>query len=218
MTREEALSQLQMLTLEEFSKKIENLNLPDKRIQEFYDVVTGKIAIYYSFSQFDIREFALKSIFHESYDEFKTESHPYSTCELYDFNPAKNGQNLVKHGIGFGEVVSYSKNFGSLNIPCPDSKDGKRIVSFSDLDLENNKLAFPLSAIQGTRYCISIVTNINGKFRFISSRFISSNKKKYTKTISQSLKNLDFTNEKSKTDFFDYIVQYFENNLIGHSA
>lgn len=191
--------------------------LPEKRAQEFYDVVIGKASID-SFSQFDIQEFALSLFFQEKYNEFKTDSHLYSTCELYEFNPAKNGQNLVKHGVSFREVISYSKNFGSLNIPCPHSKDGERIVSFSDLDLENNKLGFSLSEIQGARYCISIVKNINGKFRFISSRFISSKKDKYTKTIFQSLRSVNFPDEKSKTDFVNYIVQYFENSLIGHSA
>lgn len=218
MTREEALSKLQILTLEEFSKKIESLNLRDKRTQEFYDVVTGKISIN-RFSQFDIQEFALKSIFQKSYNEFKTDSHLYSTCELYDFNPAKNGQNLVKHGVGFGEVVSYSKRFGTLNIPCPDPNDSERIVSFSDFDLENEyKPHFPLSEIEGTRYCLSIVKIINGKFRFISSRFLSSNKKKYTDTIYQSLRSVEFPDEASKHDFVTRSVEILERDLISYPA
>lgn len=216
MTREEALSLLKNLTVEEFSKNIEDLNLPEKRVQEFYDVVIEKTSID-SFSQFDIQEFALKLILPESYDEFKTDSHLYSTCELYEFNPAKNGQNLVKHGVGFGEVVSYSKRFGTLNIPCPDSNDSERIVSFSDFDLENKyKPDFPLSEFDGTRYCLSIVKIVSGKFRFISSRFLSSNKKKYIDTIYQSLRSVNFPDEASKHDFVARAVEILERDLIRH--
>lgn len=216
MTREEALSYLKNLTLKKFSKKIKKLNLPKKRVQEFYDVVIEKTSIN-SISQFDIQEFALKSIFKKGYDEFKTKHHPLSTGELYEFDPAKNGQNLVKHGVSFIEIVSYSKRFGTLNIPCPDINDRERIISFSDFDLENKyNPDFPLSEIEGVRYCISIVKSINGKFRFISSRFLSSKKKKYTDTIYQSLRSVNFSDESSKTDFVDYAVWYLEKNLMIH--
>ena len=218
MTREEALSQLQILTLEEFSKNIDTLNLSEKRVREFYDIATSRVSIH-RFSQLDIQEFALKLIFQKSYDEFKRESHPYSTCETYEFSPAKNGQNLIKHGISFGEVVSYSKKFGTLLIPCPDSNDRERIIAFSDLDLENKyKLHLPLSEIKSTRYCLSIVKSINGKFRFISSRLLSSNKKKYTDTIHQSIRSVEFTNEASKHDFVARSVETLEQHLICNPA
>ena len=71
----------------------------------------------------DIEEYALKIIFPDVYNQSMITEHLYSTCDLYEFNPAKNGQNVIKHGIGFQDVVSYSKKFGTLIISCPDKND-----------------------------------------------------------------------------------------------
>ncbi len=216
MTREKALSRIQQLTLDEFSEKFLHLNLTKSRTRQFHDVVTGKLIIR-GHSQFDIQEFALKTIFNKVYKDFKTDSHLYSTGDLYEFDPAKNGQNLVKHGVGFGEVAHYSRRFGTLNIHCPDSNDSQRIVSFSDLDLENKyKLELPLSKIESPSYCISILKSTDGKFRFISSRLLSSKKKKYMETIYQSLRSVNFSDETSKAAFVDLAVEILESNLIGH--
>ena len=150
------------------------------------------------------------------YEKMPHDGHVYSSCELYEYDPPKNGKNIIKHGIKFGDVVSYSKKFGTLLVPCPDDKDGERYVVFSDLNLENGiyKLQLPLSELKDLNFIISIVSKSGGKFRFISSRIMSSKKKKYRETIQQSLRSVKFVDKNSKQQFVERCVEIIERDLI----
>lgn len=214
VTRNEALNEITNLKTDEFAKRVKNLKLPAERIRQFLDVIRGELHID-SFLKIDIEEYALKIIFPDVYNQSMITEHLYSTCDLYEFNPAKNGQNVIKHGIGFQDVVSYSKKFGTLIISCPDKNDDERVVLFSDFDLENKyKVELALSSIKSPSCCISIATSRGRKFRFISSRLLSSEKKKYTKTILQSLRSIEFSDEKSKIAFVNRCVEIIERDLI----
>lgn len=58
-----------------------------------------------------------------NYDLYKKipKKHPYSFCELYEYDIAKCGQNIIKHGISFNAVMSYFRvqDYGKLIIEIP---------------------------------------------------------------------------------------------------
>ena len=135
MDRFEAWQAIRCLSKEEFEEKIKPQGLPKERHDLLFKFIQGEIQASYSCKP-DIEEYALKILMPEVYAALPHERHPYSSCELYEYDPPKNGQNFIKHGLGFGEVVSYSTQFGTLLVPCPDDKDRERYVIFSDLKLK----------------------------------------------------------------------------------
>ena len=215
MERCDALLKIKNFRDDEFNKKIEHQKLPNERKKLLFGILKGDIEID-CFCKIDIEEYALKCLLPEVYEKMPHDGHVYSSGELYEYDPPKNGQNIIKHGLGFGEVVSYSKKFGTLLVPCPDDKDEERLVVFSDLNLENRiyKLQLPLSELKDLNFIISIVSNSGGKFRFISSRIMSSKKKKYRETIQQSLRGVSFVDKNSKEKFVDRCVEIVDRDLI----
>ncbi len=218
MNRVEAWQAIQSLGREEFEKKIENQKLPKDRQDLLFKFIRGEIPVGYSCAP-DLEEYAIKSLMPEVYESLPHEAHPYSSCEIYDYDPPKNGQNIIKHGIGFGEVVSYSTKFGTLMVPCPNERDGERRVIFSDLNLKHGgaKLALPPAGIRELNYTISIVHHRDSKFRFISSRLMSSKREKYRKTMEQAFGEI-VSDEEARVGFIDRCMEIVETNLIHRSA
>jgi hypothetical protein len=214
MDRVDAWQAIKGLSKEEFEEKIKPLGLPKHRQDLLFQFIQGEIQVSYS-CKIDIEEYALKHLIPEFYESIPHDGHPYSSCELYEYDPPKNGQNIIKHGIGFGEVVTYSRKFGTLLIPIPDEKDGQRYVVFSDLNLkrEVGELEMPPPTIREMNYTISITILREGKFRFISSRLLSSKKKKYEETIAQALGEI-ITDAQASQSFVDHCVEILERDLI----
>lgn len=202
------------LSKEEFEKRIKPQRLPDDRKDLLFKFIQGDIQVCYSCRP-DIEAYALKCLMPEFYNSNPIEGHPYSSCDIYEYDPPKNGQNIIKHGIGFGEVVSYSRKFGRLLVPIPNETDGERLVIFSGLDLkrEGDELEIPPPDIRDMNYVISIVNCKEGKFRFISARLLSSKKKKYEKTIAQALGKI-ITNKQARQGFINDCVETLERDLI----
>jgi hypothetical protein len=159
----------------------------------------------------------------ECYDLISHENDLCCNNDDYEYDPPKNGENIIKHGLGFGEVVSYSGFFGRFIVVMPHNKNETRSVIFSDLDLSpppNKKLEMPLDSIKAGElyYTLSIVTvrkdtdkPLRPKYRFITSRILSSKKKKCEKTIEQSLReNLD---EKVRRCFLDRCIEEVEKMI-----
>jgi uncharacterized DUF497 family protein len=218
MNRVTFLSSISKLSVEEFTNQINaTCEVSEKRASEFYDVITRARNVKFN-CLFDIEEFALKTLFPSDYSGIQTIRHAYSTSELMEYDPAKNGKNLVKHGISFNEVVSYSKNFGTLiiTIPCLDnSNNNERVIIFSGLVLnEQDKLQFPLSKFSVKKYTISIAELRDEKFRFISSRVLSSEKSKYTKTVKKIIKKIQSLDDASKECFMLRCIEIIERDLI----
>ncbi len=213
MNRNQALACLRKISFDDFSWYFDCEKIPTKRLHQFYDVINEKMTIDES-GRFYIQEYALRFIFNEKYKKFEDE-HFNSSGQLYEFDPSKNGKNLVKHGVAFNEVWSYSKKFGTLSIPFLDLSGEERVISFSDFNLEGKyKAIFPLSEIINLRYCVSIIKNTEkGKIRFISSRFLSSRRDKCYKTIYDSLNHAAFCNEKLKKDFVNRVIEILQRNL-----
>lgn len=214
MDRIKAWQAIKQLSKEEFEEKIESKKLSKDRQDLLFSFIQGEIQISYD-CKFDIEEYALKCLTPEVCEFLPHEGHPYSSCELYEYDPSKNGQNIIKHGIGFGEVVSYSSQFGTLMVPCPDDRDGERHVIFSDLILKRggDELAMPPPGIKETNYTLSIAHYRDGRFRFISSRLMSSKKEKYRKTMAQAFGKI-IPDEQARQGFIDDCVEIVETRLI----
>ena len=214
MDRVDAWQIIKGLSKDEFEEKIKSQRLPEDRQELLFRFIQGEIQVSYV-CKTDIEEYALKRLLPEYYESIPHNGHPCSSNELYEYDPSKNGQNLIKHGIGFGEVVSYSRQFGTLQVPIPDEKDGQRYVIFSDLNLrrEGDELEMPALGIREMNYTISITILREGKFRFISSRLLSSKKKKYEETIAQVLGEI-IPDAQARQGFVDRCVEILERDLI----
>lgn len=210
----EALEFIKSLTKKEFEEKIEPQRLPEHRKELLFKFIQGEIHVSYS-CRLDLEAYALKHLMPDFYDSIPHEGHLYSSGELYEYDPPKNGQNIIKHGLDFGEVVSYSKKFGTLLVPISNEADERRVVILSDLDLkcERDKLELPPPGIREMNCTISIAHQREGKFRFISARLLSSKKKKYEETIAQILGEIT-PDAQARQGFIDRCVEILERDLI----
>lgn len=183
------------------------------RFKLLTEVINGRVSVNYP-NIWDIERYALKYLISEEYESLALGNHCYSSSELYEYDPPKNGQNIIKHGLSFGEVVSYSKKFGTLLVPCPDEKDGERVVIFSDLVLKGCNLSLPLENIDSSteNFTLSIAQCRNGKFRFISSRLLSKNN--YKENMDQAFRNIYKEDKESKNAFVDRSVEIIKRDLL----
>jgi len=213
MVRSEAWQSVMSLSKEEFEEKIRPEKLPKDRKTLLFQFIKSEIQICHT-SSLDIEDYALKCLKPEVYKSLRIKEHPHSSCSLYEYDPPKNGQNIIKHGIGFSEVVSYSKRFGTLMVPLPNQTKEKRYVIFSDLLLNRNsgELILPPQNIRELNYTISIVQQIIGKVRFISSRLMSSKKKKCRNTIAQALREI-ISDEQARNAIIDRCLEILETSL-----
>lgn len=198
---------------EESRKKMKRAGINDARFTLLAEVINGRVTVSYP-DIWDIERYALKYLLPEEYESLSLGDHCYSSSDLYEYDPPKNGQNIIKHGLSFGEVVSYSRKFGSLLVPCPDEQDGERMVVFSDLILKDEKLSLPLANIDFSKenYTLSIVQYRNGIFRFISSRLLS--KTDYKKTMDQAFRNIYNDKKEQKDAFINRCVEIIEEYLL----
>lgn len=217
MDRFEAWQAIKRLSKEEFEEKISFKKLPKDRQDLLFKFIQGEIELSYSCKP-DVEAYALKCLMPEVYESLPHEDHAYSSGEFYEYDPSKNGQNIIKHGIGFGEVISYSSKFGTLMVPCPDDIDGERYVIFSDLNLKpgRDKLELPPPGIKEMNYTISIVHQRDGRFRFISSRLMSSKQEKYRKTMEQAFGAI-IPDEQARQGFIERCMEIVTTHLIQSS-
>lgn len=208
---------LSSIEKEDISNWLITQSSPD-RVNFLKSIIDGEESLELH-DRLDILLYVLKSICWEKYDSLDSMSHLCSHSEIYEYDPAKNGQNIVKHGISFSEVVSYASKFGALMVQCPDDTDLHRIVIFSDLSNLNEqyKLMAPISSsdLSGS-FVLSIVQNRELRFRFISSRLIS--KKRYLKTLRNALKNIYPNDPNKRDDFINRCLEVLKVNLIGNNA
>ena len=215
MDRVNAWQAIKDFSNDEFKEKIKTAQLPEERQDLLLKFIQGKIQVSID-CKIDIEEYALKQLMGTFYESSTPQWHPYSSGEFYEYDPAKNGQNIIKHGIGFSEVISYSGGrFGVLQVPFPHKTDGQRYAVFSDLNLKHrgDKLAMPLPSTRDMNYTFSITTFREGKYRFISSRLLSSKKPKYKKTVEQVFKEI-IPDEKERRGVIDRCVEIIERDLI----
>ncbi|CAN0644478.1 hypothetical protein [Burkholderia cepacia] len=209
----EALAVVRNFSEDEFNSRVESQNLPAERRNLLFRFVKGDIKLDYT-CRVDVELYALKSLDRNLYASLSHYENPYSRGEFYEYDPPKNGQNLIKHGLGFGEVHSYTRRFGTLVVPCPDITDGERCVIFSDLDSgpDGQNLQMPHPGISGLHYTLTIAQQRGGRFRFISSRFLSREPAKYREAMRQAFKNI-YETGKARNAFIDRCVEIVERDL-----
>ncbi len=196
------------------SKAREKVNRfpPEDRYGEILKLIKDESG--YAFAN-DIKGYILRLLEPDCYMSMVNKNHTYSNGETFEYDPYKNGENIIKHGISFNDVISFSGgSFGTLLIPIKDEEE-ERLVAFSSFFSKEQIQGVPPERINKMNYVISILTLREQKYRFISSRFLGSSGN-YQKDISQSLK--DIIKEKSKKEsFVNQCVQILEKNLINNS-
>lgn len=216
MDRSSAWQVIKNFNMETFREKIKSQKLSRDREDLLFKFIKDEIQVRGNYKKY-IEEYALSCLMPDHYNPIHHEEHSHSSDAPYEYDSKKNGQNIIKHGMSFSEVTSYTEKFGTLMVPIPSESDKERIVIFSDLDLrrENYKLELPPLGIKKMNYTISILVyrKEKDKFRFISSRLLSSKKKKYEATIAQALGEIAL-DEQARQDFIDHCVEYLEENLI----
>ncbi len=206
------LEKLPSIDLRPFRKQ---MGLAHDRIELLADVVSLKKELYY-YIFLDINLFCLKMVFPDEYRAAGVSGHPGSSSDLFEYDPVKNGQNIIKHGICFSEAATLSNNFGALMVPCPDESDGERVVIFSDLMLGNKReLSLPPTGMDLTiKMCtLSVAQNRNNRFRFISSRILNCHN--YRKQMAQSFRGIYENAPKDKEGFMGRCSEIIEGCLFG---
>ncbi|MDM5149250.1 BrnT family toxin [Aeromonas salmonicida] len=202
------------LNINRDSERLKLLKLPHERLVDLLQVLDGSKKIDY-FYKLDIQLYVWKKLFQDVEADSFISAHIYSKGDSREYDPAKNGQNIIKHGISFGEVTSYSKRFGTLSIPCPDEDDETRYVIFSDLapGLNGENLCLPIpSTIQEPEvYTLSVVQILDLKPRFISSRIMS--RKKFSKNMKNAFKGIYDDDPIKKKDFVSECVHILRRDL-----
>jgi len=198
----------------ELSLKLKVLNLPQEREGILKEILIGKKRLDIA-DEIDIKIYALKALFPDSQDSLKLKETIFSNSELCQYDPAKNGQNIIKHGVSFREIVSYSTQFGTLMVPCPETNNERRIIIFSDLSIDNRKyhLSLPLetSETRSKFYTLTVAQQIPAGFRFISSRIIS--RKRFAKTMKNAFKNIYIDNPEQRQDFINHCIEILRHHL-----
>jgi hypothetical protein len=211
---EDALNLLKNISEDDFTKKIKGQGLKPDRVDILFKIIKNQKQISHPDILWDIQRYALKALFPDCYLSLNLGHHHRSQNSLYEYDPPKNGQNIIKHGISFGEVTSYSSQFGTLSVQCPDEEDGTRCVIFSDLnagDVESN-LSVPLLGINGEVYTLSIAKLLDdSRLRFISSRLLSS--ENYPEKMKQAFKNVYSNDPERKKAFVNRCVEIIKRDL-----
>lgn len=157
------------------------LGLGKARVILLDKIISGEI--YYSSCETnDVLRYIAKELNSDSYESLKLpENNLYSESEFVSYDPAKNGLNIVKHGIEFHAVHSYSNGtFGRLMVPTGDQSSEKRYVIFSKYKVVGSKSPYlPEKFINRDEiFLATIASPRGGGFRFISSSILSSDRKK----------------------------------------
>lgn len=155
-------------------------------------------------------------MFPEQFSNIKLPEDFSNNCENYEFNSSKNGQNIIKHGFSFNELMSYSENFGALVIPLENIKGENRIVIFSILNTGNNgeNLELPPSKTKGKIATLTIAKQLedNFKFRLISSMRLSSKERNWKHQISTSVR-LENLSQEDKDLFLARCHEILEESI-----
>lgn len=117
----------------------------------------------------------------------------YSESEFVSYDPVKNGLNIVKHGLEFHGVHSYSNGtFGRLMVPTGNQSEEERLVIFSKYKVTGSKSPYLPSKIKNRdEIFVATVASPRGVgFRFISSSILSSNRKKCEERVFKIIKDV----------------------------
>lgn len=162
-----------MLRYVNFRALQKGMELSDDRIDLLQAIIRGEHEVDHLYSRLDIHLACLKVLFRDEYLKAQVQPHANASGDVYTYDPAKNGMNLIKHGLTFNEVVSYSPAFAALTVPCPDGQDGERMVILSKMVVPKScPLILPTPGNEDGEglSTLSIAVYVEGRYRFISAR------------------------------------------------
>ncbi|HDM8177835.1 TPA: BrnT family toxin [Vibrio harveyi] len=173
-------------------------------------------------TKLDIQLYVLKRLFKEQYMNLPDEVrfHKYSTSYIRTYDPAKNGENIIKHGVSFKEIDTSSAVDNSSGIVVVEGlkvEGEERCLKFSSIFYNN--LKFPLDSLKGNYKCylLSVYTlKDNSVTRYMSSRAFCINEYNIESTIEmfgRLLKGICFKSEKEKDDFIEICLARIRENI-----
>lgn len=164
-----------------------------------------------TFTELDVQLFAMSALFDERYDVNPDAGHPGLVAINTEYDPPKNGANVVKHGLSFNDITQTS-TFGTLMVRVPHERDGERVVIFSTLDAGDKgaRMTLPRREIHEVIYTLTIAQQIGFKFRLISSRRISPGRLR--RDIKGAVKDLKLPLEE-QSSFVDHCTARIEEWL-----
>lgn len=178
------------------------LQLSVGRTELLQAIIRGEREINHLYTLLDIHLFCLKKLHRQAYLQAQVQPHPAASGDLLTYDPPKNGQNLLKHGLTFPEVISYSPNFGALQLPCPDAADGERLVVLSKLDIPKGvspELPTPVILERQDLCTLTVAVLAEQGYRFISSRTF--HRDNWGKVLDGAVKEI-YEDEPEKRDSF----------------
>lgn len=185
-----------------FQERRQELQLSAERAGLLQAIVRGHHDIDHLYTLLDIHLFCLKALHKHAYLQAQVQPHPAASGDLLTYDPPKNGQNLLKHGLTFPEVISYSPNFGVLQVPCPNAADGERLVVLSKLDIPKDvspQLPTPVILERRDLCTLTIAVLEKDGYRFISSRTF--HRDNWGKVLDGAVKEI-FEDEPEKRETF----------------
>lgn len=160
------------------------------------------------FDTLDVNLFLLKRISPSQHANQRVKKHLQSEGDLFEYDPAKNGQNILKHGLSFRESVSCARNFGTMTVPIEITGE-KRSAVFYELNLgEDHKTldyAFRKWPTEASILVLTIAENLGLRYRLISSRRMSS--KNTRAAVSEALRAVDIIDPNARSEFQYYCAQ-----------
>lgn len=185
----------------ELAEKIAGLSgFSDDRKELLLDILKSNIKIDMPDS-LDVLLFAAQVLYPEAKIQFDVKETIYSKNDLYEYDPKKNGCNIIKHGISFREAAS-SELFGTLMVPIDYVNDPRHVI-FSTIS--KSKLSYPCKGFRTEDFIIaSISANESeaGGIRFVSAKKISTKSgKKFKEDLMNMLRTI-YPNQKDKREEF----------------
>ena len=194
------------MSFEEFAEKFADEEIDNNRLQSVLGLLSGPK---WRPDLLPIRQYVFKVVFPEQYEALM-EQDVYADGENHLYDTAKNGKNIVKHGISFDELLSYAGGNGTVIVPIVVRGEERRAV-FWRLSA-SAPLRFPLNPpIQGGRV-LSIVKPVGERFRFISARVVSENERDHRMAAKSQLKDVEDLAVEDRPGFLQDLLDIIARN------
>lgn len=178
------------------------LQLSVERTDLLRAIIRGEHEIDHPYTLLDIHLFCLKALHKQAYLQAQVPPHRAASSVLLTYDPPKNGQNLLKHGLTFPEVITCSPHFGALQLPCPNAADGERLVVLSKFDIPKGvslELPTPIILERQDLCTLTVAVLAEEGYRFISSRTF--HRDNWGKVLDGAVKEI-YEDEPEKRDAF----------------
>lgn len=168
---EDSIDEKRRVVANKIQRELKISGNDSNKLTQIIFTLENAISLYPENLQHDILCFFIKSL--RISDVEIPKKNFYSEQFDYEYDPAKNGQNILKHGISFQDVIENSNN--NLGEICAETEgEGeKRFIYFSKYYLNNEDNKYILSV------CVISGDLSNDFYEDIAKEFIKMNEDKY---------------------------------------